>query len=45
MLSFRCNNEGLVEPTSFANCVEGTLVENYDTPYDFNSVMHYELYS
>ncbi len=28
---------------SFDNCVGGGKVENYGTPYDFNSIMHYSL--
>jgi hypothetical protein len=44
-LQFRCNSEGLTSPTSFSNCVEGTKVADYGTPYDFNSIMHYSLYA
>jgi hypothetical protein len=28
---------------NFDNCVGGGKVENYGTPYDFNSIMHYSL--
>ena len=42
---FRCDATGLTKPTSFANCVDGRKVANYGTPYDFNSVLHYGVYS
>jgi hypothetical protein len=41
--AFRCRiSDG---PTNFDNCVRGEKVENYGTPYDFNSIMHYGLYA
>ena len=42
---FSCSSSGLTAPTNFANCVDGTKVEVYGTPYDFNSIMHYSLYA
>ena len=27
----------------FSNCVDGSVVSNYGTPYDFESMMHYGL--
>ena len=28
------------ETANFDNCVSGTVVENYEEPYDFESIMH-----
>jgi hypothetical protein len=44
-IHFRCNNTGLTVPTNFSNCVDGRKVDNFETPYDFDSVMHYGAYA
>jgi hypothetical protein len=44
-INFRCKNAGLTVPTDFSNCVDGRKVDNFETPYDFNSVMHYGAYA
>jgi hypothetical protein len=45
VLKCRCDSLRPTSAGSLDSCVEGTLVANYGTPYDFNSVMHYDLYA
>ena len=40
----KCNSTGVAQAEAdFSNCVDGTVVTNYGTPYDFESIMHYGL--
>ena len=40
----RCDASGVAQAEAdFSSCVDGTVVTNYGTPYDFESVMHYGL--
>ncbi len=45
ILQLRCNSVGQPQGTSYAGCVSGTKVANYGAPYDFNSIMHYGVFS
>ena len=40
----KCDSTGVAQAEAdFSNCVDGTVVTNYGTPYDFESIMHYGL--
>ena len=40
----KCSTTGFTqENADFDDCVNGKVVMNYTTPYDFNSIMHYSL--
>ena len=44
--STKCDNQEnppAQAEADFSSCVDGTVVTNYGTPYDFESVMHYGL--
>jgi hypothetical protein len=45
ILQLRCNTVNQPQGTSYAGCVSGTKVANYGAPYDFNSIMHYGVFS
>ena len=43
---FRCYlNWSYTEPKDYSNCVDGRVVESFGVPYDFDSMMHYSIYS
>ena len=40
----KCDSTGVAQAEAdFSNCVDGRVVTNYGTPYDFESIMHYGL--
>ena len=40
----KCSTDGVTQETAnFDNCVDGTVVTNFGTEYDWNSIMHYDL--
>jgi hypothetical protein len=44
---FRCPDPTTVDDTvfDFDTCVAAEVVEDYETPYDFNSIMHYSVFA